>query len=121
MIHFRRLDHLLITIPPGTRDQAREFYGRVLSLQEVPGSHPHDAIWYRMGDMELHLREEIGHIATSSRHPALEVENMEEAKAFLEKNEIAISYSSQIEGRERCFFRDPWGNRFELLDFNVRD
>jgi len=35
----------------------------------------------------------------------------------LAKQGIEVAFSSVIEGRDRCFFRDPWGNRFELIEF----
>lgn len=119
MIAFKRLDHVLITIPPGTFEAARTFYSNVLQLTEVPGQHPNGAIWFEMGDAQLHVREEEGHNPNSSRHPAFEVVSIKEAKAFLEKQHIQVSYSSVINGRDRCFFRDPWGNRFELIEYEV--
>ncbi|MEB2777829.1 VOC family protein [Algoriphagus sp. D3-2-R+10] len=117
MLEIIRLDHILITIPTNTREEARLFYSGKLSLKEIPGTHPNGAIWIEMGDIELHIREEEGHQSNSARHPALVVEDLDKAKAFLQKENIEISYSSVIEGRNRCFFRDPWGNRFELIEY----
>lgn len=116
MIQFKRLDHVLITIPEGKTDEARAFYGNLLGLTEIDGGHPHGALWFTMGDIELHIREEGGS-GLSSRHPAFEVSNLSEARQFLESNAVALSYSTEIEGRQRFFFRDPFGNRFELLEF----
>ena len=53
----------------------------------------------------------------SGRHPAFEVTDLEAAKAYLESKGITIAYSSLIVGRERLFFRDPFGNRIELLEY----
>ena len=116
MIQFKRLDHVLITIPPGTKAAAQAFYGGTLGLEEIPGQHPRGATWYRIGDIELHLTEEEG-TYQSDRHPAFEVTDLAAARAFLESHGIAISTSSTIVGRERCFFRDPFGNRFELIEY----
>ena len=118
MIQFTRLDHILITIPEGKTAEARAFYGQVLNLTEIPGEHPGGAIWFAIAGIQLHLREEPG-ASLSLRHPALEVENLAGAKHELEQNGIAISYSSDIDGRQRFFFRDPFGNRIELLEFTV--
>ena len=117
MIVFKRIDHILITIPPRSKEMARVFYGDLLNLKEIPGNHPKDAIWFEMGDIQLHIREEEGHQVHSERHPAFEVEDLAFAKKFLEKQGILIHYSSEIENRQRCFFRDPFGNRFELLEY----
>ncbi|MFT4092068.1 MAG: hypothetical protein QM640_00420 [Niabella sp.] len=117
MIDFKRLDHVLISIPPRSKDAARAFYTDVLRLKEIPGNHPKDAIWFETGDIQLHIREEDGHQINADRHPAFEVNDLPAAKNFLEQQNIAISYSSAIEGRQRCFFRDPFGNRFELIEY----
>lgn len=118
MITFKRLDHVLITIPEGQTKAARNFYRMVLELKEIPGQHPRGAIWFTIGDIELHITEEPGN-SNSDRHPAFEVANLNEAKLFLKKKNVEIELSSEILGRQRCFFRDPFGNRFELIEFNA--
>ncbi|TZF83803.1 phage portal protein [Pedobacter sp. BS3] len=117
MINFRRADHVLITIPVGKREEARRFYTQKLVLTEIPGEHPNNALWFQIGDIELHLIEEGTENDRSARHPAFEVDDLEKAKAHLQNQGIEISFSSKIKGRDRCFFRDPFGNRFELLCF----
>lgn len=116
MIQFRRLDHILICIPQGETGSARAFYGKVLGLDEISGTHPGGAIWFQLADIQLHIREEAGG-DYSKRHPAFEVIDLEAAKQTLERKGIAIDYSSEIDGRHRFFFHDPFGNRFELLQF----
>ncbi len=117
MIQFTRLDHILISIPEGKTTEARAFYSGVLGLTEIPGDHPGGAIWFQMADIQLHLREEAGG-SESLRHPAFEVKNLEAAKQELEQKGVTLSYSSDIDGRNRFFFRDPFGNRVELLEFS---
>ena len=116
MIHFKRLDHILISIPEGKKEEARTFYGDVLGLEEVPGEHPGGALWFSIADIQLHFREEAAG-PYSKRHPAFEIANLEEAKQQLENHGIAITYSSEIDGRQRFFFHDPFDNRIELLQF----
>ncbi|WP_026967695.1 VOC family protein [Algoriphagus terrigena] len=120
MIDFRRIDHVLICIPPGSREAAREFYAERLKLKEIAGEHPNGALWFAMGDAELHVREEDVAGGISGRHPAFEVGELAKAKVFLAKQGIEVAFSSVIEGRDRCFFRDPWGNRFELIEFGIK-
>jgi len=114
---FKRLDHLLITIPKGKKEEARQFYTNIIALEKIPGNHPHGALWFNIGDIQLHIREETD-VNFSDRHPAFEVLNLKMAEQFLQQRKIDIHYSSEIDGRQRCFFRDPFGNRFELLEFN---
>lgn len=120
MIDFKRIDHVLICIPPNSREAAREFYADRLGLREIPGDHPNGALWFETGDAELHIREEDLAVGISGRHAAFEVMDLPAAKRFLADQGIEISFSSIIEGRDRCFFRDPWGNRFELIEFGKR-
>lgn len=117
MIRFKRLDHVAIVIPLGKTEEARAFYAGTLQLKEIPGNHPRYAAWFEMGDVQLHVVEEEGDRELSGRHPAFEVADLEAAKAYLTGKGIEISYSSVITGRDRCFFRDPFGNRIELLEY----
>lgn len=117
MIQFKRIDHVLVTIPEQKTEDARSFYTQVLGLAEIPGNHPGGAIWFEIADIQLHLREETGG-NYSLRHPAFEVNNLDEARQELEAKGIDITYSSDIEGRQRFFIRDPFGNRIEFLQYN---
>ncbi|MEO5910521.1 MAG: VOC family protein [Pelobium sp.] len=117
MIPFKRTDHILITVPIGKLSEAQQFYQEVLQLSPIYGDLPQGAIWFRIADIELHvMEEETGN--SSKRHPAFEVSDLKVAESFLKSKNISISYSSLIPGRDRCFFRDPFGNRFELLAFH---
>ncbi|GGH22952.1 VOC family protein [Dyadobacter endophyticus] len=117
-IKFKRLDHIMLCIPPGTEQQAREFYGGVLGLEELTNLGyplPHGAIWFQMGDIQLHIRAEEVH-DLSQRHPAFEVHNLEEARALLLQQGISVKNDSKIPDRNRFSFRDPFGNRIELIE-----
>ena len=116
MIHFKRLDHILITIPEGATPAARAFYTQVLGLTELPGGHPHGAIWFAIADSQLHIREEAGG-NFSARHPAFEVADLAGAREELAQKGAAIAYSAEIDGRQRFFIRDPFGNRIEFLQY----
>nr|WP_294900221.1 VOC family protein [uncultured Pedobacter sp.] len=116
MIPFKKIDHILINVPIGKLAEAGDFYQNVLKLPIILGDRPFNALWFKLADIELHIMEEqAGNI--SQRHPAFEVSDLKSAKEFLESKNIEISYSTKIEGRERLFFRDPFGNRFELIEF----
>jgi catechol 2,3-dioxygenase-like lactoylglutathione lyase family enzyme len=108
-----------IVIPPGKTNEARKFYGDTLQLTEIPGQHPRGATWFEMADVQLHIVEEEGEQTLSGRHPAFEVTDLEAAKQFLSGKGIEVTYSSKIVGRDRCFFRDPFGNRIELLEYEA--
>jgi len=119
MIHFKRLDHVQICIPPGSEDKARLFYTGILGLEEFPkpaSLQKTGGLWYRIADIELHLGVE-DNTPLSKRHPAFEVTDLAEARALLEKHGIPIKEEIEIPGRVRFSFIDPFGNRVELLQF----
>jgi catechol 2,3-dioxygenase-like lactoylglutathione lyase family enzyme len=118
MIQWRRIDHVQVTIPPGSIDAAREFYGDVLGLSEYdqPDSFGDtDTMWYRAGDVEIHLGVEDAD-ERSRRHAAFEVADVAAARARLESHGVETSDEPLIPGRDRFTFRDPFGNRIELLE-----
>lgn len=117
-IEFERLNHVMLCIPEGREEDARVFYGQVLGLPELTDMGyplPNGAIWFQMGDIELHIRAEKA-TEMSQRHPAFEVKNLEAARSLLEGNGIEVRNDSPIPGRNRFSFRDPFGNRIELIE-----
>jgi catechol 2,3-dioxygenase-like lactoylglutathione lyase family enzyme len=119
-IAFKRLDHIMLCFPEGREAEARDFYGGILGLEELKDLGyplPNGAIWYQMGNIQLHIRAEKAH-EMSQRHPAFEVHNLKAARALLEEHGIAIKNESKIPDRDRFSFRDPFGNRIELIEMN---
>lgn len=119
MIDWRRLDHVQICVPPGEEDAAATFYGDVLGLERVrkPASlGDRGGLWYRAGDVELHVGTEPPS-GRSKRHPAFEVADVAGARAYLESRDVETADEPPIPGRERFVFRDPFGNRIELLEY----
>lgn len=118
MFDWTRLDHVLLTIPTGSEDDAREFYGDVLGLDEIPKPDSlaeHGGLWFRVGDDQIHLGTEDRQ-PPSKRHPAFEITDVEAARAHLEDVGIETTDEPPIPGRDRFSFRDPFGNRIELLE-----
>ena len=112
-----RLQHISIPRPPGSEAETRAFYGQVLGLEEVPvpRSIRHlDLIWFRLGNLELHLLAEEPVNDPSGRHFCLEVTDLEKLRARL----LAAGYTPEeaipIPGRPRFFCRDPFNNRIEF-------
>lgn len=119
-MEFRRLDHVQLPIPPDSEAEARAFYGDVLGLERVekPASLAgRGGLWYRVGDVELHLGVEDPSGPTR-RHPAFEVTDLDGAREHLRAAGVEIREETPIPGRERFSFRDPFGNRIELLAYD---
>jgi len=108
----------MLCIPEGKEQEARDFYTNVLGLKELTDLGyplPKGAIWYEIGDIQLHVRPEENH-QLSKRHPAFEVGNLESSRLILESNGIVIKNESPLPGRIRFSFRDPFGNNIELIE-----
>ena len=114
-----RLHHAQISIPLGSENEARAFYGGVLGLKELnkPISlKGRGGLWFELGEIELHLGAENGvdRLATKS-HVALEVSDLSFWRNKLEAMQIKTLEGLPIPGFTRFEFRDPFGNRMELL------
>ncbi|HEY5392736.1 MAG TPA: VOC family protein [Hanamia sp.] len=117
MINFKRLNHLQICIPVGKEDEARKFYTDIIGLVEIPKPKEllqNGGLWYQVADIQLHIGTE-NEINKSKRHPAFEIENLNNAREILERNNIKVKEEIQIPGQDRLSFLDPFGNRIEFL------
>jgi catechol 2,3-dioxygenase-like lactoylglutathione lyase family enzyme len=117
---FEGYHHVLLVMPPGAEPQADEFYLGVLGFREI-AKPPHLASrggrWYRGSGLELHLGVDATFTPPSPRaHPALRVRGLDALRASLEAAGEPIEDDTQLEGHERCYVRDPFGNRLELIE-----
>ena len=118
-ISFNRIDHVQVCIPPRAEPQARDFYGRLLGLEEIekPAAlKENGGLWYALADVQLHIGVEP-EVAPSKRHPAFEVEEAEGVRAYLEQNGVRTKDEVAVPGVVYRFsFYGPFGNRIELLE-----
>lgn len=117
-INIHRLNHVQVCIPRGTEAQAREFYGGLLGLEEIEKPEvlkKNGGLWYKVADIQLHVGVEDA-VAASKRHPAFEVEQVAEVRAYLERSGVRTKDEPAVPGVERFSFFDPFGNRIELME-----
>lgn len=110
-----RIHHVTVTVPD--QQTARSFYGEVLGLDEIakPDGVAGDTTWFRLGELELHVTVEPIQ-PESRRHLALEVNDLGPLRSRLRAAGVAIDDRAPLPGfRDRCFFRDPAGNRIEVV------
>jgi catechol 2,3-dioxygenase-like lactoylglutathione lyase family enzyme len=112
------IDHVQLAMPAGEEARARDFYARVLGLREI-AKPPHLArrggLWFTLGARQLHLGVERDFTAARKAHPAFLVEDMGELCRALEANGYPVVNDAPLEGYERCYSADPFGNRVEFL------
>jgi catechol 2,3-dioxygenase-like lactoylglutathione lyase family enzyme len=113
------IDHVQLSMPAGGEASARRFYGDVLGLAEIskpPDLAARGGAWFRCGSLQLHLGVESGFRPAKRAHPALLVTDLAETIAMLTAAGFEVKYDSvAIEGFDRIFTADPFGNRIELL------
>ncbi len=114
-----RVNHVQITVPPDQVETARRFYCDVLGLTEIPkpGSlRSRGGFWLALADQQVHVGVEDGFdCSTTKSHIAYEVDDLAYWRARLEAEGIAIGESVPIPGYDRFEFRDPSGNRVEII------
>ena len=118
-MNVRRLHHVQITIPRGAEAAGRAFYCGVLGLPEIdkPASlSGRGGFWIRLGDQQVHVGVEDGvDRAATKAHLAYEVDDLAAWRARLASLGVEIGDSVPYPGVERFEFRDPFGNRVELI------
>ena len=114
------LDHAQISIPRGAEAEGRRFYVGVLGLREIekPASLVgRGGFWLKVGDREVHVGTEDGVDRTATKaHLAYRVDNLSQWRDRLTSAGVEILDSVPIPGYERFEFRDPFGNRVEMIE-----
>lgn len=120
-IKISKLDHVQLAIPKDSESIAKKFYTGVLGLKEIekPDSlKPTGGVWYNAGDIELHLGVEESFMHGKKKaHPAFVVEGLNRIRVHLVQNGVEVKDETEIPGRKRFSFYDPFGNRIEFLEF----
>lgn len=113
------LDHVQLAIPAGGEPAARLFYGGLLGLDEVP-KPPHLAArggcWFERGAVKLHLGVDPDFRPARKAHLALLVDDLRALSGRLEAAGHAVRTDEPLDGYDRIFVDDPFGNRIELLE-----
>ncbi|HEX5706390.1 MAG TPA: VOC family protein [Pyrinomonadaceae bacterium] len=117
-INFTRINHVQVCIPRGAEADARDFYGRLLGLREIPKPselRESGGVWFEMADIQLHVSVE-DELARTKRHPAFEVEDIAGVRRYLEAQGVATRDERDAAGMRRFSLFDPFGNRIELME-----
>ncbi|PIC79436.1 glyoxalase [Sporosarcina sp. P18a] len=113
------LHHAQITIPKNAEEEGKYFYCDVLGLKEVEKPESltgRGGFWLKVGDREVHVGTEDGfNRLTTKAHLAYLVEDILHWKGVLEQHTIQIIEGVPIPGYDRFEFRDPFGNRVEMI------
>ncbi len=117
------LDHVQLAMPAGGEDNARAFYAGVLGLTEVEKPAPMRAAggcWFSGGGAHVHLGVEAGFAPARKAHPALLVDDLDQAIAALRAAGAQVTPDERWPGVRRIYTADPFGNRIELIGAQTR-
>jgi catechol 2,3-dioxygenase-like lactoylglutathione lyase family enzyme len=113
------LDHIQMAMPPGREADARAFYQGVLGIPEVPkpaNLAVRGGIWFERGPLKIHLGVEADFRPAKKAHPALLVEDLAALHRVLQNAGCPINGGEPLEGYNRIYTEDPFGNRIELME-----
>ncbi|MEG3440340.1 VOC family protein [Pannus brasiliensis CCIBt3594] len=101
-------------------DRSVYFYETVLGLTRIDRSLKYSGVWYQIGDHQIHLIVDPDFQSTRyngekwgrNPHFALIVEDIEQARVYLEERGYPVQMSAS--GRPALFVSDPDGNIIEM-------
>ncbi len=115
MLRAHYLHHTTVAVTDLNR--ARDFYGRILGLKELPrrGVAGSDGAWYQVGPSQINLIRRETREPDSVRHFGICVDSIREAREVLKAEGVEMTDITQVGNINRFFFADPDGNRLEIV------
>ncbi len=117
------LDHIQLAMPAGGEAAARQFYGSLLALQEIPKPKPlasRGGCWFKMPGADLHLGVDPNYRPARKAHPAFLVDDLSALKSRLDQAGVSVRRDESVAGVLRFFAADPFGNRLEFIQRGQR-
>jgi catechol-2,3-dioxygenase len=102
------INHIAIEV--GEIDQALEWYGRIVDF-ELRGRVGDQMAFIDMGDQFIAIVAGRSQAADGARHFGLVVDDMEEVRAALQREDVPVAPSGSVD------FTDPWGNHVQVVDY----
>ncbi len=112
------LDHVQLAIPANVEDRADEFYVGVLGFLAVDKPEAlakRGGRWYEQGSVRLHLGVDAQFVPSAKAHVAFTVAGYDELARRLVQVHARVQYDDEINGVERFYTWDPFGNRLEMI------
>lgn len=113
------LNHVQLAMPAGGEDAARQFYQGLLGIPEVPkplALGARGGCWFERGALKVHLGVELDFRPAGKAHPAFTVRGLAAMRQQLAAAGVRLEDSEALDGYDRCYVSDPFGNRIELME-----
>ena len=111
-------DHIQLAIPVGGEIAARLFYGTTLGLVEQPKPAELAArggCWFAHGTVKLHLGVDPEFHPSRKAHLAFAIEDFSGLAVRLRAAGATLEPATPLDGRDRYYTNDPFGNRLEFI------
>lgn len=122
-VRVNRIEHVQLAMPAGGEELARAFYADVLGIAET-SKPPHLAkrggCWFERGDLKIHLGVEADFRPARKAHVALLVTELPLLREKLRASGYTLKDDEPLEGYQRVYVDDPFGNRIELMEATRR-
>ena len=118
-MRIKAIEHVQLAMPPGKESEARAFYEGVLGIPEVPkppNLAKRGGCWFVRDALKIHLGVEHDFRAARKAHPALLVEDLPALRTMIEAAGYSFNTDEPLEGYDRIYVDDPFGNRIELME-----
>jgi catechol 2,3-dioxygenase-like lactoylglutathione lyase family enzyme len=112
------IDHVQLAMPPGGEEPARAFYRDILGLPETPKPPElarRGGCWFETPGAKIHLGVDTNFHPATKAHPGLLVSDLQAIIARCQEKQLPLVADAPLEGYQRIFLNDPFGNRLELL------
>jgi catechol 2,3-dioxygenase-like lactoylglutathione lyase family enzyme len=119
LMGIKAIDHVQLAMPAGKEEEARAFYGKVLGIPEIvkPANlAKRGGCWFERGDLKIHLGVEVDFRPARKAHPAFLVDELARVRESIELAGYTVKIDEPLEGYERIYVDDPFGNRIELME-----
>jgi catechol 2,3-dioxygenase-like lactoylglutathione lyase family enzyme len=115
----KAIDHVQLAMPAHEEERARAFYSGVLGLREQPkpaNLAKRGGVWFEGGTLRVHLGVEEDFRPAKKAHPAFLVEGLQDILEQCKRTGYKIIKDEPLEGYDRVYVYDPFGNRLELME-----
>ncbi|MGB3412617.1 MAG: VOC family protein [Microthrixaceae bacterium] len=113
------IDHVQLAMPQDRESEATDFYEGLLGLSRIPKPPrlaARGGCWFSNGEVQLHLGIEADFRPARKAHPALLVDDLAALVARLSEAGVEIRRDEPLDGYDRVYVDDPFGNRIELME-----
>ncbi len=117
------LDHVQLAMPPGEEMAAETFYAGILGFGILSKPEPlasRGGRWFVSGNVQVHLGAEEDFRPARKAHPALRVDGFDDLIKVLGDSALTWRYDNELPEVRRIYVDDPFGNRLEIIDNDVR-